>query len=167
MKRIGSRKPSERGYVLMLVVVCVALVSITVGTVMQDVTVKFQIADAQGDAQQAKDIADSGLWEMSHARSTKEYVPEPDSATLTRTIPNPTDTDSAFVDAEREFEAETTLIRITPIADTSLLSTQAVVYELEVRSRYRNGESSSESRAELVQVVSWSNGRIVPRRHGR
>ena len=65
------------------------------------------------------------------------------------------------------YEATLSLVRDTPIHESSLTMTRAFMYELRLEAEVGNGNASDEVNAEIFKVFTVPAGTVLPDSHAR
>ena len=182
MKKNRTPRPEQRGFALFVVVLVVALVAVTGGTLLDLVNVDLVISGEHRKTATAQTVAIGGALEtIADATLTPGNMPldptQPtwtyatDAGGLPRRDPagitvNMDETNSAFVRApgtaiQESYSSNIRLIRLGPALDTSVDKATAVIYEVQSVSNINNGAASKEVRTEVYRIARGPAGQVL------
>jgi hypothetical protein len=164
MKRRSNHRP---GFALIGVVMLTAALAIGGAILLDVVRVDMIFGKTGRQTEEARQIAEGAVMEVINDQDTPNQLPPLDDSDLTRTYQASSAT--AFSDPRQgiNFEAELRLIRIVPLAESSMNQTRAIVHEVTTRGTAGHGDASVELRTEIYRVVAFQPGTVLPRRHAR
>ena len=124
---------------------------------------------------EARSIAEGGTMELINDANLATILPRFEATSLTRL--HTASADSEFAEGEiavngvlaiqNDYQSKLSLMRIAPLSESSQGLSRAVVYEIVTRSRYKDGDSTSEIRTEIYRPTNWEGQSIMPRKHYR
>ncbi|MFO0723750.1 MAG: hypothetical protein U1E65_08220 [Myxococcota bacterium] len=157
----------QRGFALIGIVVLTAALAIGGAILLDWVRVDLLLGNSEANTELARQTAEGAVMEVINDRDTPDQLPPLDDTDLTRSYQPSAVT--AFVESSgaRTFDAELRLIRVVPLAESSMNQTRAVVHEVTATGKSGFGQSTVEVRTEIYRVVAFQPGTVLPRRHAR
>jgi hypothetical protein len=161
---------NERGFALIVVVLIVALLAVAAATLLDLVNVDLDLVGQQRRLIGARQISDGAMLEQLNSEQFGTHFP--DFTNVENPLPTPSDANSLFVNyvgtsVEETYQGKIRLLRFAPVAETSLNMLHAVTYEVSTVSDINNGQASNEARTEIIKIVPYPKGVMLPRHHAR
>lgn len=181
----------QGGFALLIVVLVVALIGVAAVALLDIVNVDLLIVGQHRRTVDAKSNALGAMMEVvSDARVDGTVKPLPNTPGLnyqyagksagvymrdpagrfaaTQMLPS----NSAYIKnvgtgLEEGYEADISLLRITPVEDSGLNRVIALTHEVRVLASVNNGDATNEVRAITTQLLTVEQGRLFPRVHAR
>jgi hypothetical protein len=160
-----SSRSNRRGFSLLMVTMLVALVTISSLVVLDLVTNDVIMLGEERRSREAREAAEGGTMELINDEQMGDLLPDIASDTLVSTTEASSDTIfSVRPDgSQMEYEGKLSLLRMSPVLESSHARVRAVVYELEVHGHADNHESIVQT--QIYKMASASPGLLRARRH--
>ena len=167
---MNDRAPSkdqQRGFTMIVVIMIVAILAVMGVALLNLLNLDNNLVGQSRRGLHARDIAMGGTVEVINMSNLTDLLPQNTDTNLSVLIQaNQNSAFSVANDAD-DYQSRVSLMRVAPLTESSQGLSRAVVYEIVTRSRYENGEATSEVRTEIYRPASWEGQSIQPRRHYR
>lgn len=158
-----NTRRQERGFTLVTTILLLAVVTVAALIVLDVVEVDLSMVGLQRRSIAAREAAEGGTMELLNDQQALNDLPTFDSPGLTAAI-DPL-SDSAFQGGQT-YRAKVSLVRVVPMAESSLSRVTAVVYRLDVA-----GQGPDSTRAgiesEIYRTATTRPGVILPKNHAQ
>ena len=115
----------------------------------------------------ARDIAMGGTTEVINMSNLADILPKVTDPNLSVLVQANEGSAFSVSNNADDYQSRVSFMRVAPLTESSQGLSRAVVYEIVTRSRYENGEATSEVRTEIYRPASWEGQSIQPKRHYR
>ena len=158
------RRSDRRGFSLLVVMLVVALLAIIGTVVLTLVDTEYRILGMERAAQEARFGAEAATMEVLNDEDIGSMLPGYSTDELQTKY---TASEKSAFGGRVEYEATISLIRDTPIKESSLTVTRAFLYEVRVGAEVGGGDAFDEVNAEIYKVFSMPAGTVLPDDHAR
>jgi Tfp pilus assembly protein PilX len=166
-----SERSERRGFSLIVVVIIVALVSVSGIVVLEIVTRDQETWQWTRERVQAREVAEGALMEVANDTATADLLPSLTDSELVK--PYEPSANSAYVGdldnvrSAQDYDATISHVRFVPVVESSISYITAMVYEVRTDARVAGGRATQEIHAEAYRVVGLPSGKVLPRMHAR
>ena len=155
---------ARRGFSLLVVIMVLALLAMVGVIVLSVVDTEFQILGMERTSHEARFGAEAAAMEVLNDEDLGPMLPGYSTSALKSTYLN--SNNSAF-GGHVTYEATVSLVRDTPIHESSLTVTRAFLYEVRLEAEVGNGNATDEVNAEIYKVFTVPAGTVLPDSHAR
>ncbi|MFO0725475.1 MAG: hypothetical protein U1E65_16950 [Myxococcota bacterium] len=160
------RRPNQtRGFALIVVVMLSAALAMGGAILLDVVRVDLLLGRTGRQTEEARQVAEGAVMEAINDQDTPNQLPPLDDSDLTRAYQPTSATPFAVRDRGLSYDAQFRLIRVVPLAESSMNQTRAIVHEIAATGNAGNGETAVDVRTEIYRVVAFQPGTVLPRRH--
>ena len=159
-----NERGSQRGFALLVVVLLVALMSITVASLLDVVNVDQTLNFAGRRSQRAFAIADAALGEVAGSRLLEDRLPRditaPSSPVQAPGEPNELLNASVVGVLRGTYAGNVTLEKKRKVAENSVNLIEALVYDVDLTGETDSRDAQSRVRGRFERIILSSAGRI-------
>lgn len=161
-----QRRRRARGFALIAVMLMSAVGALVAAHMLDMVNLDLVLAGSERRADEARELAEGSIMEVIEDVDTPTALPLLDDGDLRATWA-PSASSPFASSSARQSTVELRLVRVVPLAESSLQQTRAVVHEVRAVGAVNGDEARHEIRTEVYRVVAFRPGMVIPRRHGR
>ena|GEM_PF-2654098 len=167
MKSHTVSSNSQRGFTMIVVIMIVAILAVMGVALLNLLNLDNNLVGQSRRGLHARDIAMGGTVEVINMSNLTNVLPKVTDPNLSVLIQANEASAFSVSDNADDYQARVSFMRVVPLTESSQGLSRAVVYEIVTRSRYENGEATSEVRTEIYRPASWEGQSIQPKRHYR
>ena len=161
-----ARRRGAGGFAHITVMLGEAVGALVAAHMLDMVSLDLVLAGSERRVDEARELAEGSIMEVIEDVDTPTALPVLDDGDL-RASWSPSTASPFASSSARRTSVELRLVRVVPLAESSLQQTRAVVHEVRAVGAVNEDEARHEIRTEVYRVVAFRPGMVIPRRHGR